>query len=103
MVEDPAGEDQATAEREWFFEVERLIESFRETRRLFQTSRVLILSVWLNGTHLSVTIDSVPWAAAPPTSGATREGSSRHGIPVTPRDGQALPLAFHQSVCSRLE
>jgi hypothetical protein len=76
MVEDPAGEDQASAEREWFFEVERLIESFRETRRLFQTSRVSVPSVWPDGIHLSVTIDSVPWAVTPPTSGATREGSS---------------------------
>jgi general transcription factor 3C polypeptide 3 (transcription factor C subunit 4) len=40
VVADPPGEDQADAEREWFFEIERLVEMFRETRRLFQTSKV---------------------------------------------------------------
>lgn len=38
-----AGEEEA--EREWLVEAEKLIESFRETRNLFQTSRVSSLGL----------------------------------------------------------
>jgi general transcription factor 3C polypeptide 3 (transcription factor C subunit 4) len=41
VVAEPPEQDQREVEREWFFEVERLVESFRETRRLFQTSKVI--------------------------------------------------------------
>lgn len=44
VVADPPGEDQSEAEREWIFQVERLVEMFRETRRLFQTSKVICIS-----------------------------------------------------------
>jgi len=40
------GEDQEEAEREWLFEAEKLVDTFRETRNLFLTSRV--------GPHCSV-------------------------------------------------
>jgi general transcription factor 3C polypeptide 3 (transcription factor C subunit 4) len=33
-------ENQAEAEREWLFEAEKMVDTFRETRNLFLTSRV---------------------------------------------------------------
>jgi general transcription factor 3C polypeptide 3 (transcription factor C subunit 4) len=33
-------EGQQDAEREWMFEAEKLVDTFRETRNLFLTSRV---------------------------------------------------------------
>lgn len=40
MLDDPRTLGQPEAEREWFFEAEKLVETFRETRRLFTTTRV---------------------------------------------------------------
>jgi hypothetical protein len=42
VISDSEGtsEKQQEAEREWFIEVEKLVEMFRETRRLFQADRV---------------------------------------------------------------
>lgn len=33
-------QEQTEVEREWFFEVDKLVETFRETKRLFTTSKV---------------------------------------------------------------
>jgi general transcription factor 3C polypeptide 3 (transcription factor C subunit 4) len=42
VVGDTPPEEQQQAEREWLFEVERLVEMFRETRRLFTSNRVMV-------------------------------------------------------------
>jgi general transcription factor 3C polypeptide 3 (transcription factor C subunit 4) len=49
VVAAPPEADRAHVEREWFFEVERLVESFRETRRLFQVTKASARCTLSNG------------------------------------------------------
>ena len=42
------GEGQEEAEREWMFEAEKLVNTFRETRNLFLTTRVLLKPTWID-------------------------------------------------------
>lgn len=86
VLEDGEVRGQAEAEREWLFEVDKLVETFRETRRLFTTSKVSIIIITLrmisNVLSGRVQRNDPSWrATSKRDDGSERE---RHGLALTP-------------------
>jgi general transcription factor 3C polypeptide 3 (transcription factor C subunit 4) len=73
-IEEGEGSDgKAAAEREWLFEAEKLVETFRETRNLFLTTRVRV-DIPVCTVHLTIIVQNNPFRGMFPRGKRPRRG-----------------------------